>query len=115
MKTKEVTLYVSRRFSAAHHLPYYDGPCNNLHGHTWHVEVWLTGTVDPDTGMVVDFKDIKNIIDHYDHRNLNVFFDNPTAEHIVSWIHKRILSLDEVDSVRVRLWESENSYAEVSS
>lgn len=108
-------LYVSRKFSAAHYLTNYDGPCARLHGHTWKVEVWLTGPVNPATGMVVDFKSVKDIIDVLDHHCLNDLFNLPTAENVVTYLCQKFVGLLGIDTVRVRLWESENSYAEVSS
>jgi len=64
-------------FDMAHALYGYDGPCKNIHGHTYHLSVTLLGTpILDDThvklGMVVDFSDLKkivndNILDEYDH------------------------------------------------
>jgi len=70
---------VSKRFSfdMAHALYGYDGPCKNIHGHTYHLTVSLLGTplvdvANPKLGMVVDFGDVKGvvkkfIIDIFDH------------------------------------------------
>ena len=70
---------VSKRFSfdMAHALYGYDGPCKNIHGHTYHLTVSLLGTplvdvANPKLGMVVDFGDVKGvvkkfIIDVFDH------------------------------------------------
>ena len=51
----------------AHALYGYDGPCKNIHGHTYHLAVTVYGAVDqnldsPKLGMVVDFTDLKNIV-----------------------------------------------------
>ena len=107
-------LYTTRTFSAAHFLPNYIGPCSRMHGHTWKVEVWITGAVDPKTGMLVDFKDVKNIIDVYDHGVINDFLTSPpTAENIVKRLCFDIFLISEnIDTVTVRVWESANSYAE---
>ena len=61
----------------AHALFGYDGPCKNIHGHTYHLSVTLMGQPLQDTnhvklGMVVDFGDLKqlvreHILDVYDH------------------------------------------------
>ena len=61
----------------AHALYGYDGPCKNIHGHTYHLHVTLMGkpvldNKNPKNGMVLDFKDLKKtvkelIIDIYDH------------------------------------------------
>lgn len=64
-------------FEMAHALLGYDGPCKNIHGHSYKLTVTVKGKVknntsDSDEGMVVDFGIIKNIvkeliIDKYDH------------------------------------------------
>ncbi len=61
----------------AHALYGYDGPCKNIHGHTYHLSVTLMGTPIMDSsdvklGMVVDFGDLKaivkdTILNTYDH------------------------------------------------
>lgn len=70
---------VSKRFSfdMAHALFGYDGPCKNIHGHTYHLTVTLIGSPIQDNsdvklGMVIDFGDLKKIIQEkilniYDH------------------------------------------------
>ena len=51
-----------RSFSAAHRLPHYDGPCHDLHGHTWKAVFIIEGPVQQD-GMVCDFKvDRKSVV-----------------------------------------------------
>lgn len=55
------------RFEAAHMLSYYDGPCNNLHGHSYTGCVRITGDTGARTHMVLDFNIIKSIIDKWDH------------------------------------------------
>jgi len=102
-------LYVNRKFSAAHHLPRHVGACRNLHGHTWKVEVWLKGEVNTN-GMLVDFGEVKAIIDLFDHSNLNDTFENPTAENLALYFHQKIPFC-----IKVRVWESENCYAEMAS
>lgn len=109
--TKEVT------FAAAHSLPYYDGPCFNLHGHEWRVLVTVTGAIDDKTGMIVDFVDLKKamkvaIVDKYDHTHLNDAFDNPTAEYIVTQIVYDLCTIFGNRLMRVRLYETPTSYVE---
>jgi 6-pyruvoyltetrahydropterin/6-carboxytetrahydropterin synthase len=111
------TLYTKRCFSAAHRLPGYAGPCERLHGHTWKVEITVEGDVNPNTGMVMDFKELKGIIDQFDHTELNIHpeLPNPTAENLAELILTNVFDSEPgLLSVRVRVWESENSYAEVS-
>lgn len=121
-------------FEAAHHLPGYNGACKNLHGHTYKLEITVRGFVDSKTGMVMDFKKLKvmvkkKIIDKYDHSDLNNFFLMPTAENMVREIAVELAKAIDyiqplksmpkyskysgVELVRVRLWETSTSYAEV--
>ena len=60
---------VTREFSfeMAHALKNYDGPCRNVHGHSYRLFVTLTGTPvrddqNPKNGMVIDFTELKNIV-----------------------------------------------------
>lgn len=66
----------------------YESKCQNLHGHNWHITVFLASNQKNTDGMVMDFKHIKNEIHGYlDHGNLNELLDfNPTAENIAEWI-----------------------------
>jgi len=54
-------------FEMAHVLQDYDGPCRNVHGHSYRLFVTLSGTPlnepgNPKNGMVMDFTDLKNIV-----------------------------------------------------
>jgi 6-pyruvoyltetrahydropterin/6-carboxytetrahydropterin synthase len=54
-------------FEMAHALLNYDGPCRNVHGHSYRLFVTLSGipvseTENPKNGMVIDFTDLKNIV-----------------------------------------------------
>ena len=121
-------LTLTRRltFEACHHLPFYDGACHRLHGHSYKMEVTVTGDVitdkeNPKCGMIIDFKDLNKlvndvVISKYDHQDLNQFFSNPTAEIMVAIISHNIMDNlpDGVYLVSVKLWETEDSYAEYS-
>ena len=55
------------RFEAAHALKGYDGPCRNIHGHSYELSGTVTGTPVTDRqstkqGMVVDFGDLKKLV-----------------------------------------------------
>lgn len=54
-------------FEAAHVLSDYDGPCGNLHGHSYRYEVMCGGDVDEQTDMVLDFNEIKKVVSAFDH------------------------------------------------
>lgn len=54
--TKEIT------FDAAHMLSNYEGKCNNLHGHTYKLQVTLESEIDSQTHMVLDFNELKTVL-----------------------------------------------------
>ncbi|MGB9769588.1 MULTISPECIES: 6-carboxytetrahydropterin synthase QueD [Caldisericum] len=83
---------LSREFSfdAAHRVIDYHGKCENMHGHTYHLVVTITGDLKDD-GMVLDFSILKQIVQDkvisiLDHKYLNEMFENPTTELVAQWI-----------------------------
>ena len=116
-------LSVTKRFEfeAAHHLPDYDGICQNLHGHSYklEVEVGLQSFQGlSKTGIIIDFKLLKEIVNEkvisvYDHEDLNEHFDNPTAENMVVWISHILwheFKNHNIELIKVNLYETSNSY-----
>ena len=104
-----------RSFSAAHRLPHYDGPCHDLHGHTWKAVFIIEGPVGTD-GMVCDFKVIKKLLDSFlpDHQFLNDLLANPTAENLTQYLFDKIapaLQAKNLTLKTVEIWESENAAA----
>ncbi|ACG73140.1 queuosine biosynthesis protein QueD [Anaeromyxobacter sp. K] len=88
---RRMRLDVEFYFAAAHRLPRYEGPCFRMHGHNYRFFVALEGEIDPATGMIADFGDVKRIVQEHvlarvDHRTLNDVLDNPTAENIARWV-----------------------------
>lgn len=97
---KHLAMFITKcfTFDAAHALTRYYGKCENLHGHTYRLEVTVEGPVR-DNGMVVDFLLLKRVVkrqvlDQLDHQNLNDHFDNPSAENIAVWIWERLSNLE---------------------
>lgn len=86
-------------FEAAHVLPNVpEGhKCRRLHGHSFSVEIRVEGEVDPSTGWVTDFADLKDafrpLFEQLDHHYLNEVegLENPTSENIAAWIWARLL------------------------
>ncbi|KWU01363.1 MAG: 6-carboxytetrahydropterin synthase QueD [Vibrio toranzoniae] len=87
-------LYKEFMFEAAHHLPHVpEGhKCGRLHGHSFLVRLYVEGEVDPHTGWVIDFSEIKavfkpiyNRLDHY-YLNDIEGLENPTSEVLAKWI-----------------------------
>jgi 6-pyruvoyltetrahydropterin/6-carboxytetrahydropterin synthase len=130
-----VTVTRRLRFSAAHrvHNPSLSdaeneslfGQCNhpNWHGHNYVLEVSVSGPVDERTGYVMDLGVIRDVvtrevISKVDHRNLNLDVDFltgtiPTTENIIVACWRVIEThLAPARLTRLRLWETENNYAE---
>ena len=89
-------------------LPYESG-CNNLHGHNWIITIHCQSEKLNESGMVLDFKHIKEKIKNkLDHKFLNDVVDfNPTAENIAKWICEQI-----PHCYKVSVQESEGNIAE---
>ena len=113
------------RFEAAHYVPLFpDGhKCREIHGHSFKVEVKLEGDIDPEKGLLVDFADVKAVvqpyIDYLDHSLLNKLGErdnvpllkNPTTENICYWLYHEVApKLPMLKSIRVQ--ETENNIAE---
>lgn len=107
------------KFEAAHHLNNYEGKCANIHGHSYFGTVWIKGPITS-PGFVLDYNTIKEIIDQYDHRDLNALADfkeiNPTAENIAQTICNNLTNRIGLKySVAVKLHETASSSAFISN
>jgi len=114
----EVLITKQFTFNSAHYLPDHPGHCRNLHGHTYRLELTVKGPVDGKTGMVMDFEDLKrivqkNVVNRLDHCLLNdVLPSVPTAENIALWICRSLQA--ELPAIyKVKLWETPTCYVEV--
>ncbi len=92
-------MLVSKDFSfdSAHFLTKYYGKCEHLHGHTYKLRVTVEGDIQSN-GLVIDFVVLKrlvkkHILDTLDHRLLNDFIENPSAERVIVWIWRRLADL----------------------
>jgi 6-pyruvoyltetrahydropterin/6-carboxytetrahydropterin synthase len=131
---------ITRRveFSAAHfyHNPNFSleenlrvfGKCNNAHGHghNYTLEVTIAGEPDPTTGMVLDLKELKEILqtevlDRMDHRHLNYEVPElacqiPTCENVAAVIWKLLLPRITTGKLdRVRVYESPDLFADCTA
>ena len=121
------------QFSAAHRLynPKFSeqknkeifAKCYNLHGHNFTVFITIKGRIDPETGMVINFTELKNliktnIINKVDHKYLNEdvkeFKDLlPTTENMIevfwNWLEKSFKGKP-YSLHKIKLYESENNY-----
>jgi len=109
-------------FEACHHLPDEKcyGECSKMHWHSYKLETIIEGDIT-DKGWVINFSDLKTAIEEatkdYDHGFLNDYFEIPTAEIMVLAIARDIAvalswKVKNFKSVRCKLWETSNSYAE---
>lgn len=75
------------KFDCAHMLSNYEGKCANLHGHTYHGIVTIEGDTNVDTGMLLDYNEIKKVVDKYDHAIIfsSADFRNEAEEDLLDW------------------------------
>jgi 6-pyruvoyltetrahydropterin/6-carboxytetrahydropterin synthase len=116
-------------WEAAHRQFGDESKCGFLHGHNWIAEVIIDGYTNG-IGYVVDFKDIKDVVNELDHKTMLVEGDplievlrtagqrvivlpkNPTCENVAEYLTKRILELSgTIKKVTVIVWENEKSFA----
>ena len=111
-------LTIKTHFAAAHRLVNYQGDCENLHGHNWHVEVTVAARELDTAGLGLDFKVLKRhtkeLLGELDHKYLNdlppFIQSSPSSEQIARFIFDRLsvqLDDDNVRLERVTVWESE--------
>ena len=129
-------MYITRRerFSAAHKLENTNlntkenkqlfDKCNNLHGHNYELFVTVTGDIKPNSGFIIDLKDLKKIIqekiiDKIDHNYINDvdFMKNKitTTENLCLQIWKELeepIKLLGAKLYKVKITETENNYFE---
>lgn len=121
-----------------HRLPFHEGGCRNIHGHSYRMRVVVEGSLD-ENGMVLDYFDLKSIIDplvadldhaflcdENDAEMLAFFAANPlkhvvvpflsTAENLAGWFLEKIVeklrTYSNIFAITVRIYETERTYAE---
>lgn len=111
-------LRVEDTFDAAHALQGYEGPCENLHGHTWKVQVFIQGDKLNKIGLLEDFKTIKSslkeVLAQFDHKHLNELElfkkENPSSENLARIIYQQMK--EKIAAVsKVTVFESATSCA----
>jgi 6-pyruvoyltetrahydropterin/6-carboxytetrahydropterin synthase len=122
----EVT--VEDSFAAGHYLRNYKGKCENPHGHNYKVRVTLRGAELDKAGLLLDFKDLKEVMKHVierlDHQMLNDIEPftalNPSAENLARYFYEqassRLQSLTQgrVAVRDVTIWETDSTTARYS-
>lgn len=122
MKKPVYEVKIISDFAAAHNLRNFRGKCENLHGHNWKVEIVLRGHDLDESGMLVDFGEIKRatreLLSEVDHCYLNdlpSFKDrNPSSENIARYLFERLseqLDNENRRLYRVSAWESADACA----
>jgi len=116
---------VITHFAAAHQLRNFKGKCEQLHGHNWKIEVTFKGEDLTKEGLLVDFREVKDItngiLEELDHSFLNelpAFKDqNPSSENIAAYIFKELRNRFNRGDARVSMvtaWESDTASASYS-
>ena len=131
----KVSVFRVEHFNAAHRLnnPAWDevtnqrvfGKCNNpnYHGHNYELIIQIIGTINPDTGYVIDMKDLstlaqEEIIKKFDHKNLNLDVPefanlNPSAENIAVVIYQKLRAKIAAElELKIKLYETERNFVE---
>lgn len=111
-------LTVEDKFAAAHQLTNYKGACENLHGHTWKIQLSVEGETLDESDMLVDFHQLKDYLraihDEFDHKFINDIVPfSPTSERLSKYIYEKIAGMipSHVRLVNVTVWESETACA----
>lgn len=125
------------KWEMGHRLPFHEGKCRNLHGHSYKLRLELEGEMDKN-GMVIDYYDvnelIRPLIEQLDHSYLVCETDTElievldklnsqkvvvpfqtTAENITNYFLENIskqLEPQKIKKIKVRVYETENTYAE---
>ena len=116
---------VEQTFAAGHALRNYHGKCENVHGHNYRLLVTVRGEKLDETGLLVDFIELKRvareIIERLDHQFINDIppFDilNPSAENIAQYFYDEISkgigasAETPVQVFEVKVWETDTSSA----
>jgi 6-pyruvoyltetrahydropterin/6-carboxytetrahydropterin synthase len=115
-------LKVVTKFSAAHQLTMVGSKCENMHGHNWKIEVYVTGEKTDDAGVLMDFgiikKYVREIMSLLDHKYLNEldYFQKsqPSSENIAYFVATELQKRIDTQVVRVSkvtAWESDDAGA----
>jgi len=115
-------LKIVSQVAAAHQLREFQGKCEQLHGHNWKIEVYVTGDTLGEDGLLIDFglikKDTKKVLEKLDHKFLNELEpfkkENPSSENIARYIYESLshtLNNDAIRISKVTAWESDTACA----
>ena len=115
----ELTLHTEGWFDAAHHLENYEGPCSQLHGHTYRCRVWVKGNQGQldKVGILWDFGNLKKILKEFDHNGdmTEKLGFNSTAENQCVYIYTELKRQASDLKFKIRIYEQiqpKESYCE---
>lgn len=130
-----IKIMLNHHFEAAHRLVFHQGKCRNLHGHRWDVKITLEGLPNIATGIIVDFGELKELINtKFDHATILsndkenlaliellesmglkmiVIDKEPTVENMIMQLMDVIWEkfYNKITYVKIELWESPISKA----
>jgi len=104
------------KFEAAHAV-LLNGHMEEVHGHTFRLEIAVEGPLK--NGYVMDFVELRSIVEEVlgrlNHRNLNSLFKNPTTENVALWIAEQVNAKlpSGVSLKRLVLWEGDENGVEL--
>jgi len=115
-------LKVVTKFAAAHQLTMVGAKCENMHGHNWKIEVYVSGEKMDDAGVLIDFgivkKHVREIMSMLDHKYLNEldYFkqSQPSSENIAYFVAAELQKRIDSRAARVSkvtAWESDDAAA----
>jgi 6-pyruvoyl tetrahydropterin synthase/QueD family protein len=116
----KMTVCKRTHFDAAHFLEDYKGKCGTMHGGRWTLDVYVSGEINPETGMIVDYTYLKHIIKNYiidklDHKCLNYTISEvayrSTTELLCIWIWF-VLVETMFGLKKIRLYETPESWCD---
>lgn len=131
------------RWEMGHRLPAHHGECKNIHGHSYKMIVELSGEINSKSGMIIDFNDleliVKPIVNKYDHAFLVYKKDAKLLKYLAENKMKKVVTdyygtvenicnnfaelivkglminkINNIYSVTVKIYETPNSYAELT-
>ena len=99
----------SYRIACLHEIPHYP-PCSKEHTHEYEITVNVHAWVIEETGMVMDYNKMDEVINKYANKNLNDIFSIPSVENFALAIADGIIAkLKHYSRVSVTICESENT------
>lgn len=109
---KYIQLNIEKTIHSAHFIPNHKGKCKNFHGHSWKIQMSISGLYEPKQGMLVDFGDIGDLVRSFDHVTINDRIKFPSAENMSRFFALKILRMNRnIAEVTVTIWESDDSSA----